>query len=175
MIFVRIILRNTLLLSLPAHSTPPCILCALHGEIFLKSALWERDYLQLYIVQQRYSRHSQWLWIFLKWNWSKKQRSVIGYSKICSLNCPDLIWIQNNPLPFFHGFYRQFVKLLAFLFSKSLQKLWICRKKLFTKGLKMKSGIFRYEDFFHFSDDTYFIHKSPFSAFLLKKRKPSPK
>jgi len=39
------------------------------------------------------------------------------------------------------------VKLLAFLFSKSLQKLLVCSKKLFINGLKMKSGIFHYKDF----------------------------
>lgn len=34
----------------------------------------------------------------------------------------------------------------------------------------MKSDIFHYEDIFQFSDETYFIHKSPFSAFLKKNQ-----
>lgn len=38
----------------------------------------------------------------------------------------------------------------------------------------MKSDIFHYEDIFQFSDETYFIHKSPFSAFLKKPTKPPP-
>jgi len=34
----------------------------------------------------------------------KTQRSVINYSKICSLNCSHLAWFQPNGLPFFDFF-----------------------------------------------------------------------
>lgn len=80
------ICRNYLFLPLPALSTPPCLSC------MLKSALWQRDYLSLYIVQQSHCRSSECFWIFL---WSgigkkkkkntTKQRSVIFYLKICCL------------------------------------------------------------------------------------------
>lgn len=61
MTFVRIIS----FLPLPLHSSPPCLFCTLQSELFLKTAFWKRDYLLLYIVQQRHSRPSQCFGIFL--------------------------------------------------------------------------------------------------------------
>lgn len=52
----------------------------------------------------------------------KKQRSVIGYSKICSLNCPDFIWIQNNPLPFFSWFLQTICEIACIFVFKIITK-----------------------------------------------------
>ena len=50
LLFLVIFVRIILVLPLPACSTAPCLFCTLHSELFLKSALWERDYLPLYRI-----------------------------------------------------------------------------------------------------------------------------